>query len=408
MSTSSKLDSFHSQLDKKPTKRPYLSKKYPRFNFCFLLAALLPMLAVGLFNALIDPYATFDTPNFFGINHSKPDEDNNDRLYKALDIIRIRPVTVFIGSSRAKQALDPSHPALANNQPAYNLALNGPNVYEIRRYLEHAIANEKDLKEVIFGVDFFMFNANLLNQPSFSETRLEKKHITVPDAINATFSLDTLFASKETITASINEPNKDDTYGDNGFMPNRRLDTGETEWRFNSGIKLYFELHSNYQFSDQYLSEFRKIVDLCKQNGIILKIFISPAHATDLEAIRVTGRWQDFEQWKRKIVNIAPVWDFSGYNSVTTEPISNYMKNYADNSHYSKPIGDLILDRILSYQNQKVPSDFGILITPENVEAHIAQIRADREVWAKKHPDEIKLVEDIKKSMKWQDHQLKK
>lgn len=396
MSILPKLNSAPSDVLTKNKRVNSSRKKYYRFNWGFIAAALIPTAAIGLFNIIVDPYDVFDTPNFLGINHSKTEKDNTDRLFKALDIIRIKPVTIFLGSSRTKQGLDPSHPALASKQPAYNLALNGPNTYEILRYLEHAIANQKNLKEVIFGVDFFMFNSSLKNQPSFSENRLEKKHLIIEDAITSTFSWDAYSKSIETIKASLEDPNKNDDYGKNGFMPNRNLEKGQNEWRFSSGITLYFSLHSDYKFSDQYLSDFKRIVDLCQKHGITLKVFISPSHAIDLEAIRATGRWEVFEQWQREIVKITPVLDFSGYNSITTEPISNNMKNYADNSHYSKDIGDLVLNRILSYRAETVPNDFGILLTPDNIESHILQLRTDREFWAKNNPDKVKLVQDLK------------
>lgn len=73
------------------------------------------------------------------------------------------------------------------------------------------------------------------------------------------------------------------------------------------------------------------------------------------------------------------------------------MENYADSSHYAKPVGDLVLNRILGYQENKVPADFGILITPENIESHLAKIRADREEWVKNNPNELKLVQDLEK-----------
>ncbi|HBE21270.1 MAG TPA: hypothetical protein DEG17_05110 [Cyanobacteria bacterium UBA11149] len=397
MSTLPQLNLYFSKVLQNGKSRNSSFKKYRRFNWWLIAAALIPTVGVGLFNIIIDPYDVFDTPNFLGVNHSKPDKDNTDRLFKALDIIRIKPITIFIGSSRTKQGLDPTHPALASHQPAYNLALNGPNTYEIRRYLEHAIANQPNLKEVIFGVDFFMFNSSLKNQPSFSENRLEKRHLTIEDVITSTFSWDAYSKSVEAIKASLKEPNKNDDYGKNGFMPNRNLENGENEWRFKSGITLYFSLHSDYQFSNQYLSDFKKIVELCQKHGITLKVFISPSHAIDLEAIRATGRWEVFEQWQREIVKITPVLDFSGYNSITTEPISNYMKNYVDNSHYSQAIGNLVLNRILNYQQETVPQDFGIFLTPDNIESHIERLRNDREVWAKNNPNKLKFVEELKR-----------
>ncbi|NES77927.1 MULTISPECIES: hypothetical protein [Okeania] len=116
-------------------------KKYRRYNWLFLVSVFLPVVTVGVFNIIVDPYDVFNTPNFLGINHSKPRKDNSDSLFKATDVIRIKPVTVFMGSSRTKRAIDPNYLALKNYKLADNLALTKGNFYELRRYLEHAIAN---------------------------------------------------------------------------------------------------------------------------------------------------------------------------------------------------------------------------------------------------------------------------
>lgn len=395
MSTSSKLDSVASSAFPKEKSRKSGFKKYSRFNLGFIATALMPLFGVGLFNVAINPYGVFDSPTWNGLNQVQPRKDNNDRVFKAIDIVRIKPVTVILGSSRTKRGINPKHPALVNVQPAYNLALNGPNIYEQMRYLEHAISNQKDLKEVIFGVDFFMFNSFLKNQSSFSENRLNKQHITVQDAINFGLSIDAFSASLETISESQKNLGKE-KFSDNGFSPYRDFKQSENQWRFKAGINDYLTNHARYQFSEESLGYFQKIVELCQKKNIKLILFISPAHAMDLETIRATGVWDIFEQWKRDLVKITPVWDFSGYTSITTEAISNNMKNYADNSHYTEEIGNLVLNRILSYHEETVPKDFGILLTPDNIESHIDQIRAEREVWAKNHPDEVKLVHDIK------------
>lgn len=399
MPTFNVSDSSSSYRTSKRYKKKHLGRqkrKFTRYSWILCTATFIPMLSVGLFNWSIDPYDLFDTPNFLGINHEKIKKDNNDRLFKAVDIIRLKPKIILMGSSRTKQGLNPEHPAIKDNRLAYNLAINGPNFYEVRRYIEHAIANQPDLQQIILGVDFFMFNASLDNQPSFEENRLGKKHLIPKDIINTLFSLDTFNISRETVTASLKTANQNNDYGENGFMPNRNANNGATKWRFEQSIQLYFELHSDYQFSQQYWSDFIKIVELCRQNNIDLKVFISPAHATQWEAIAVTGRWDVFEQWKRKLVEITPVWDFSGFNSVTTEKIEPQMNNYVDNSHYSPKIGNLIIDRIFDYNSKAIPEDFGTLLTRDNVEQHLAKIRRDRALWSENYPEEVKLVRDIK------------
>ncbi|WP_293060386.1 hypothetical protein [Okeania sp. SIO2B3] len=104
------------------------------------MSALLPVVAVGRFNIVADPYDVFNTPNFLGINHSKPRKDNSDRLFKAIDIIRIKPVTVLMGSSRTKRAIDPNYPALKNHQPAYN--------DELKKIVD--LCQENNIKLILF------------------------------------------------------------------------------------------------------------------------------------------------------------------------------------------------------------------------------------------------------------------
>ncbi|MGF1541595.1 MAG: hypothetical protein ACFCU5_14285 [Pleurocapsa sp.] len=393
--TSESLNSQPSSLTAKQLVTKRIKKNY-YYNFILIVAALLPVVTVGVVNWAIDPYDLFNTPNYWGINHEKPKKDNNDRSYKAADITRIKPQVIIMGSSRTKQGIDPEHPIFDNKLTTYNLAINGPNFYEVRRYIEHAIANQPDLQEIILGVDFFMFNNNLDNQPSFDEARIGRQHIILSDVINALFSLDTLTTSIDTYQVSKQRPITNSNYGENGFMPNRKLNNGETIWRFQQSINLYFQLHSDYQFSEQYWSDFQQVVELCQQHDIDLKVFISPAHATQWESIYVTERWDTFKNWKRQLAKTLPVWDFTGYNSITTEAIAPSMNNYVDNSHYTPAIGNLILDRIYNRQSENIPSDFGILITPENIESHLAKIDSDRTAWIANHPDEVSLVIDSK------------
>lgn len=391
------MSSSSSDLNNVAENQPTKSDNFSQFNKWLLSTVGLSILTIVSINGLVDPYGIYKTPNFFGINHEKPKKQFNDRLFKAIDVIHYKPVTVFLGSSRTKQGLDPEHPALSNAQPAYNLAVDGANPYELFRYLQHTIKNQPELKEVILGIDFFMFNNFIGNQAGFDENRLEKNYIIPADIMNSLFSVDTLDVSKQTILASLKEPNKNISHKENGFLPHRKLNDRQTKGRFKNAINVYFKFHHKYQFSDRYFENFQKIVNLCREKNIKLTVFISPSHAIQWESIRATGEFKTWENWKRKVVQVTPVWDFSGYNSVTTEKLADVMENYADSSHYTAPVGNLVLNRILGYQEDKVPADFGVLLTPENVESHLAKIRADREEWVKKHPDELELVQRLKK-----------
>lgn len=379
-------------------KKPKQDRPFALYNYSLLGITAIPIMIVGLINWLVDPQDIFKTPNYWGINHEKITKDRNDRLFKAVDVVRLQPNTIIVGSSRTKQGIDPESAVLVanNGDNVYNLALNGPNFYEVRRYIEHAIYNQPELEQIILGIDFFMFNQDLDNQPTFKESRLEKEQIIIGDAVQNLFSLDTLANSLEIAKASIESPaTVNDNYGDNGFMPNRNYDNGETIWRFHQSIRLYYSLHSDYQFSESFWNDFKDVVRLCKENNIELKVFISPSHSTHWESIYQTKRGEVFNEWKRKLVEFVPLWDFSGYNSITTESIDKYMTNYVDNSHYTPEVGELILQRIYGYETEEIPEDFGILLTPENIEQHLDKIKSDRSSWIENHPEEFKLVKEL-------------
>ncbi|NJK47054.1 hypothetical protein HC931_01510 [Candidatus Gracilibacteria bacterium] len=392
---------------KKSNKSKSQTQKYRKFNWLFLSAALTPLLSIGLFNFVIDPYDVFNTPRLAGINQSKPKKFTHDMLFKAIEVTRIKPTVIFLGSSRVQWGLDPTYFNLPDRETAYNLGLQRANMYEVKRYFDHAIANQPNLKKVVLGIDFWMFSETIKNTPAFNEDRLEQQQISFQDALNVLFSLDAFESSQATLMDNLKNSKENLTVGSgkiliqgnvfsNGILKvdKSRKNPGSIE-NFTKGLTNSIAYSSPFKLSQERLQLLKSIIETCQQKGIALTIFISPSHATDMEGLHALGLWSDFEEWKREVSKIAPVWDFSGYNSITTEPIAKNMKYYLDSSHYRKETGDLILNRLLSSQDKTIPNDFGVLITPENIEAHLVKIRSDREKWLKNSPDG-QLVREIK------------
>lgn len=373
-------------------------KEYRRFCLNLLLATACMSSGIAIFNTLVDPYGVLNSPDVPTLNQKKVAKSTgNARLFKAIDIQRIKPVTIFLGTSRTERGLDPKHSAFDNEQPVYNLALPAANQYEVMRYFEHAIANQPQLERVIIGVDFFMFNQFNRGKAGFSEHRLEKTHITLLDIFDTTFSAKAIRASLLTVASNVRS-SKSESYRSDGswIHPNNQ----NSEKKLKNMLEADFqETYQTYQLSDEAFDHFKFIIETCKQRNIEVKVFISPSHATEWEAIRAAGLWSTFEEWKREIVKVTPVWDFSGYNSITTEAISDQMQNYLDSSHYSPRVGDLVLSRLLQHEQDGLPADFGIRITTENIENHTKQIQMDRQRWASQHLDAVELVQGIKRQV---------
>lgn len=57
---------------------------------------------VGIFNIIVNFYDVFDIFNLLGINYLKFWKDNNDCLFKIIDIIWIKFVIVLFGLFRIK------------------------------------------------------------------------------------------------------------------------------------------------------------------------------------------------------------------------------------------------------------------------------------------------------------------
>lgn len=377
-------------------KRATEVSTYSRFYKILLGVILTISLLIASFNIIVDPYGVINSPTLLGFNISKPAKASQIRLFKTIDVIRLRPKAIFLGTSRVDLGLDPTHEALRNQQPVYNLGLPKANMYEVLQYFHHALTNNKNLSDVVLEVDFYlMFNSNTeLTQSDFKLNRLNKKNLNIEDAVNAIFSSNAIYDSLETIKDNINY--NINPYLNNGMRTVYYEPLSENNLtRFKKKINNYLNLYKKYHLAYQRLQDLQTLVNLCKANKISLKVFIDPLHATQYEAMRAAGLWSEFERWKREVVKITPVWDFSGYNSITSEPINNNMKYYFESSHYRKEVGDLVINRLFSYQEENAPLDFGTFITLDNIESHLAKINDEREVWANKNPGEAKLVEDL-------------
>ncbi len=151
-------------------------------------------------------------------------------------------------------------------------------------------------------------------------------------------------------------------------------------------------IYINYKLSYVALHRLQRITSICEQKNIKPNLFIHPSHGLQWEGIRVAGRWEEFEDWKKELVKISPVWDFSGYNSITSTPPYNY-DLYFDQSHYRKRVGNLVLNRMLNIHEGSGPEDFGYLITTDNIDQHMQRIREERTRWQKDNPEIIKSIE---------------
>jgi len=356
------------------------SHSHRRFSIIFLSIAFFIPLIVGLFNWAVDPYEIFNTPRIDNVNRFKSEVESQLRLYKALKIAKIKPKVILLGSSRVSLGLDPNFFANYVDYPVYNAGFNGANFLEIYEFFHHALRNQSDLKMVIIGLDFFAFNKNNTVTTSIDFSKLNKLW-----GVSEYFF--PLLLSKNTIQSSLATIKKnyslkilpDDSYSlflSNG-QSNLKLYKAEDNPILIMGEEVYISQMLNsrnnyceYQLCEKRLGLFKKMVQTCKEQNIELYVYINPCKVMYWESLYQAKHWDNIEKWKRSLADIHPIWDFSGYNEITTDD-----RCYYECSHYKPEIGNKIIASFFGN-----PS-FGYLLKPETIEQDLISIRQLREEW---------------------------
>ena len=154
------------------------------------------------------------------------------------------------------------------------------------------------------------------------------------------------------------------------------------------------EFLQNYR---QNFSELGKVARFLCSQSIDVDLVLLPNHAKRMQI------WSDMvgdaltDQWKRDVSGLAArlrskgcaitVWDFSYHNAITTADLDGPGADspsfpYWEDIHFRPVVGPRVLQRILLGSGD----DFGVELTPETVESHIARAAHAREVWRRSHP----------------------
>jgi hypothetical protein len=394
-------------------------------------------------NLVVDPFGMYRIIELDGFNIHKPAVQNRVRLVKAYEVRQIRPRGIILGTSRSHLGLRPSHdgwdPAA---RPVYNLAFDGATTKEMYHYLVHSQAVQP-LRQVVLGLDTYHATlAPATTRPDFDPQLLDSTTVLAPPALlradlKIFSSLDTLNASLATV-ASQGEGQPEwfardgQRLGDVFFRrPGERFEQigprgyFEEIDRLEVGFKREGQLTANARDAalgvsrpaaarETSIDYIRRIVAFCRTEGIDLRIFIAPEHAHQLEITAAIGEWATIENAKRALVHLLeedaaqhpnappiPLWDFSGYSSVTTEalPASGSraeMKFYWDSSHFKSIVGDFVLDRVFGLSDpQTAPPDFGVRLTVATIEPALARLRADQLAYRRSHLEDAVWIRSL-------------
>lgn len=392
------------------------SHRYLKINVLIFLCGMTGFVGA---NALVDPEGRFSLLTHPRFNQEKTEiMESGGRTPKSRALVHDPYDTLILGSSRTENGIDPHHEVFAGKH-AYNAALSGSNFYETYQVFEFARKNAKPTT-VLIGLDFLLFSSKRDVSGDFFVSSFAGCSPWLSD-LHYLASPQTFWSAWTTVQK--NRSGERSLYTDRGMRDRTRMyDPARVNHRelfikiLTRDFLVSQKTYGGFAYGLDRLDLLRAVIAECRRDGIALYLFIPPSHARDLEALRALGLYPLFEQWKRDLTQLVaedsgrdpearpiPLWDFSGYTSITTEdiPAANEkgkpMRWYWESSHFKKETGDLVLDRLFGHEHasRSLPEDFGVLLSSQNIEAHLAWGRDRQQRYRETHPQEVAEVEDL-------------
>lgn len=357
----------------------------------FLSTLLLLLTLTGSINFLVDPEGRLRIADIAGFNKVKIPAKHDSRQGKAVALQQCTYDVVIQGSSAAEIGLDPAS-ALFAGKAAYNAALKASSMHELYRMARHTVQYQNP-EAVVIGLDFYAFNQGQTFEEDYADSVLAES-LDAGGLIRYLLSMKTLRASLITVNWNVRGIAKGCAHnGRNTFFQSYQQ-VQDIRGAFDFLQSRYManpDVYGNYALGAGQLRDFEKVLRLYADNGVQVHLFVSPIHAALLTLIEELGLNAQYNEWERALVaTVAMVnadldpaaqlvlWDFSGYNSITTEPVpaeGARMQWWRDPPHYQPTVGDMIIARLLNKDSAvTIPADFGIRLTPANIES----VQADR------------------------------
>jgi hypothetical protein len=362
-----------------------------------MLAATL--MFFGLFFAVtlvIDPYGVSPVRlRLVGFNVLKPKRLDIDRLIKPLEVWRYQPRTVFLGTSRIHQSIDPSVLDGTNFAPAYNASVPAVSLGMNISYLEQYARLDPRLKTVF--AELFVYNFLGQGQAHTPQTFQEF----MSNLVTLEFSSDTLWASFLTVYQNAVKRTEGYEVRPGGFFyypPGH--DAQGTFDGFAAGIwDIYRRSGGGLKLSEEAMTAARDLIAVAKAQGKALTFIATPNHAYSDYYIDQVGAWDVLEEWLKRLSALAPIYSFSQPNDWVYEPVRHSMTYWNDPFHFSLKMGAAMQTSLVGQVTPGAPENFMIRLTPENVPGLIAERRAAIARWATEHPEFVaKFAEERSKA----------
>jgi hypothetical protein len=337
------------------------SKKWIRVS---LFTTLFGFTILMLINYIIDPF------NIFHSKILKHDFQVNERFVKIeyLEENHNKFNGYMIGSSRIGTTPPKTVEQYIPNAKIYNMTLNGATLYDYLMHIRYMIKKNYPIETIYMQLDVI----NMTYYGGLESDYLSKLHPYIEDKSLPLFYFDYLsgffpFNIKNKIDQNINYTFKTTYVLETGIWANptdeKKIDVNCKEYVANQ--KSFHTKNRRilkYLTQKETIRDLKEITALCRANNIKLYTFMMPHNQIMMDSFSI----EDYLDYLKDIANITDFYDFSGYNTITTNNC-----NYYERSHYRPLVGELIAAKIFNTNKIDVPNDFGKLVTKNNIVEHL-------------------------------------
>jgi len=377
----------------------FSNKKY----FVFVAVGTLVICGfVVCFNVLINPYGIWpDLLN--GYYAKKTARINSVRMVKAYDLLKACPDAIITGMSSVVWGIDPpTYPV--EGKKLYNGGIVGSNAIEQYAYVKTFLDQCPTISKLYIDVNFESFHNSRIPPSDFVYDRLDRSSRTLDDIVFTTFSRSAIIASLQTIWFKRTQLVEKMVF-DRGDGFHRIPDAPYEIYKKN--FLMY--LSGAYQLigieiDEAEIAAFAEMVRLAKSRGVEVEVYFAPIHywlhymrRYDGPVGHTSSKLQ-FEL-KRRIAQIHDFWDFNQYNRISAESV-DHADHFIDMIHYRPVTGEGVLAIMNGHQRSDLPADFGVKVTKQTIEKHLAEFDAGLDRWERDHEEDATLIRNTYKNSK--------
>jgi hypothetical protein len=346
--------------------------KYKKWIHNIIILNLTVYGLVLTLNYIIDPFEIFNS-HFLNYSYQP-----NERFLKIdfLDKNHNKYNSYLFGSSRIGTTEPEIVEKYIPDSKFYNFTLSSANLIDNLTHLKYFLRKKYEIKNLYLQIDV---DTNLISDKYLASDYLRKYHPNIKNENKIRFYYQylTILPLKDLEgKVKINffeDPQKNTLFDikNNGTWHRNYLEKlivrDPKSYIASEPTLTENKVHRTVKgiYAKENLDALKEIVELCKTNNIKLIVFTTPYNYNLLNTIDT----DDYSSFLKEVSKLTEFWDFSGYNSITLDNT-----NYYEASHYRPKVSKLIAARIFNDKSVKIPSDFGTLVTNDNLNQHLQNL----------------------------------